>query len=271
MPLRQYLPKYLKMSSKPQLTVVKIGGNVIDDSIALDNFLKDFAAIKGVKILVHGGGKLASRIAEKLGITAVFHEGRRITDAPMLEVAVMTYAGLINKSIVAKLQALGSNAMGFTGADGNLILSKKRENTAIDFGHVGDVVSVNDDLLKMLLMQDVVPVLCAVTHDGNGQLLNTNADAIASPLAVACTGYYEVKLLYCFEKKGVLLDVDDEDSAIKSLTFKEYNKLKQQGVIHSGMLPKLDSCFKALEQGVVQIGIGSPTMINGENHTIITQ
>ncbi|MHA3789549.1 acetylglutamate kinase [Flavobacterium hauense] len=259
------------MSSKPPLTVVKIGGNVIDDPVALDSFLKDFAAIRGAKILVHGGGKMATRTAESLGITAVFHEGRRITDAPMLEVAVMTYAGWINKNITAKLQALGDNAMGFTGADGNLIQAKKRENAAVDFGLVGDVVSVNTELLKTLLKQDVVPVFCAVTHDGNGQLLNTNADTIASPLAVACTGHYEVKLLYCFEKKGVLLDVNDEDSVIKTLTFESYNTLREQGAIHSGMLPKLENCFNALNQDVVQIGIGSPAMIKGESYTIITK
>jgi acetylglutamate kinase len=252
------------------MTIVKIGGNVIDDTAALDAFLKDFAAIKGPKILVHGGGKLATRTAESLGITAHFHEGRRVTDAPMLDVAVMTYAGLINKTITAKLQSLGTNAMGVTGADGNLILSKKRTGTAVDFGLVGDVVSVNTELLKTLLILDVVLVFCAVTHDGNGQLLNTNADAIASPLAVACTGYFEVKLLYCFEKKGVLLDVNDEDSVIKTLTFESYNTLREQGAIHSGMLPKLENCFNALNQGVTQIGIGSPAMINGETHTLIT-
>lgn len=267
---RQYLPKYLTMGSKPQLTVVKIGGNVIDDAAALDNFLANFAAIQGDKILVHGGGKLATRTAESLGITAIFHEGRRITDAPMLEVAVMTYAGWINKSIVAKLQALDTNAMGFTGADGNLILSKKRENSTIDFGLVGDVVSVNAPLLKTLLVQDVVPIFCAVTHDGKGQVLNTNADAIAGPLAVACTGYYDVKLLYCFEKKGVLLDVNNEESVMETLTFEKYVTLKEQGAIHSGMLPKLENCFKALNQGVAQIGIGSPAMITGAAHTLIT-
>ncbi|PZR23554.1 MAG: acetylglutamate kinase [Flavobacterium psychrophilum] len=258
------------MKNKPQLTIVKIGGNVIDDPVALDNFLKDFAAVQGPKILIHGGGKLATRTAESLGIKAVFHEGRRITDAPMLEIAVMTYAGWINKSIVAKLQALGDNAMGFTGADGNLIRSKKRDNTTVDFGLVGDVVAVNTELLNALLVQDIAPVFCAVTHDGNGQLLNTNADAIASPLAVACTGYYDVKLLYCFEKKGVLLDVNDEDSVIKTLTFESYSKLREEGAIHSGMLPKLENCFNALNQGVSQIGIGSPAMINGEAHTLIT-
>lgn len=258
------------MSNKPPLTVVKIGGNVIDDAAALEAFLKDFAAIQGAKILVHGGGKLATRTAESLGITAVFHEGRRITDAPMLEVAVMTYAGWINKSITAKLQAFGNNAMGLTGADGNLILSKKRTGSVVDFGLVGDVVSVNTELLKTLLIQEVVPIFCAVTHDGNGQLLNTNADAIASPLAVACSGYYDVKLLYCFEKKGVLLDVNDDDSVIKTLTFGDYTELREQGAIHSGMLPKLENCFNALNQGVTQIGIGSPAMIHGETHTLIT-
>ena len=258
------------MSNKPQLTVVKIGGNVIDDAALLDNFLKDFAAIQGAKILVHGGGKLATRTAESLGITTVFHEGRRITDAPMLEVAVMTYAGLINKTITAKLQALGCNAMGLTGADGNLILSKKRENSAVDFGLVGDVVSVNTELLKTLIIQDAVPVFCAVTHDGNGQLLNTNADTIASSLAMACSGYYDVKLLYCFEKKGVLLDVDNGESVIKTLTFDSYLELREQGAIHSGMLPKLENCFNALSHGVAQIGIGNTTMINGGTCTLIT-
>ena len=258
------------MSNKPQLTVVKIGGNVIDDAIALGSFLKDFAAIQGAKILVHGGGKLATRTAESLGITAVFYEGRRITDAPMLEVAVMTYAGWINKSITAALQGFGSNAMGFTGADGNLILSKKRTNAAVDFGFVGDVVSVNTELLKTILVQDVVPVFCAVTHDGNGQLLNTNADTIASTLAVACSDYFDVKLLYCFEKKGVLADVNNEDSVIKTLTFEAYSELREQGTIHSGMLPKLENCFTALNEGVKQIGIGSPAMIKGETHTLIT-
>lgn len=258
------------MSNKTPLTVVKIGGNVIDDAAALDSFLKDFSAIEGAKILVHGGGKLATRTAESLGIEAVFHEGRRITDAPMLEVAVMTYAGWINKSITANLQAFGSNAMGFTGADGNLIRSEKRKNAAVDFGYVGDVVSVDAKLLEVLTVLGVVPVFCAVTHDGNGQLLNTNADTIASELAIACSEYFDVKLLYCFEKKGVLLDVNDAGSVIKSLTFEEFSTLREQGAIHSGMLPKLENCFNALNKGVTQIGIGSPAMINGEAHTLIT-
>ena len=257
------------MENKPQLTVVKIGGNVIDNESALKAFLSYFAAIEGYKILVHGGGKIATKTAEGLGITAVFHEGRRITDKPMLDVAVMTYAGLINKDITAHLQALQNNAMGFTGADGNLILSEKRKNAAVDFGFVGDVVAVNAALIQVLLLQNVVPVFCAITHDGAGQLLNTNADTIASTLAVACSNYFDVNLLYCFEKKGVLMDAEDEESVIKNLTFEAYQQLREQKVIHSGMLPKLENCFNALQQGVSKIGIGSPEMLK-KNNSIFT-
>ena len=257
--------------SKPKLTVVKIGGNVIDNPVSLKAFLADFAALEGYKILVHGGGKIATKTAEGLGITAVFHEGRRITDKPMLDVAVMTYAGLINKDVTAQLQALGNNAMGFTGADGNLILSEKRKNAAVDFGFVGDVLAVNADLLKVLVEQNVVPVFCAITHDGNGQLLNTNADTIASTVAVACSKYFDVRLMYCFEKKGVLMDSENEDTVIKSLTFDAYNTLREEGIIHSGMLPKLENCFNAINQGVTQIGIGSPEMLKGESvYTLVT-
>lgn len=257
--------------SKPKLTVVKIGGNVIDNPTALKLFLADFAALEGYKILVHGGGKIATKTAEGLGITAVFHEGRRITDKPMLDIAVMTYAGLINKDVTAQLQALGNNAMGFTGADGNLILSEKRKNAAVDFGFVGDVLAVNADLLKVLVEQNVVPVFCAITHDGHGQLLNTNADTIASTVAVACSKYFDVRLMYCFEKKGVLMDSENEESVIKSLTFDAYNTLREQGIIHSGMLPKLENCFNAINQGVTQIGIGSPEMLKGESvYTLVT-
>jgi acetylglutamate kinase len=256
------------MENKSALTIVKIGGNVIDDSTVLESFLKDFAALKGYKILVHGGGKLATKTAEALGITAVFHEGRRITDKPMLDVAVMTYAGLINKSITAKLQALHSNAIGFTGADGNLILSKKRDTTEVDFGLVGDIVSMNNGLIKLLLEQDIVPVFCAITHDGNGELLNTNADTIASAIAITLSNHFDVKLLYCFEKNGVLINEKDENSVIKNLTIDDYEILKEQRVIHSGMLPKLDNCFNALSQGVSQINIGGPQML--KSNTVCT-
>ena len=257
------------MENKPLLTIVKIGGNVIDNESALKAFLLDFAAIEGYKILVHGGGKVATKTAEGLGITAVFHEGRRITDKPMLDVAVMTYAGLINKDITAQLQVLQNNAMGFTGADGNLILSEKRKNATVDFGFVGDVVAVNAALIQVLLLQNVVPVFCAITHDGAGQLLNTNADTIASTVAVACSNYFDVNLLYCFEKKGVLMDAEDEESVIKNLTFEAYQQLREQKVIHSGMLPKLENCFNALQQGVSKIGIGSPEMLK-KNNSIFT-
>lgn len=251
---------------------MKIGGNVIDDITTLENFLSDFAVLNGPKLLVHGGGKLATRTAESLGIVPVFHEGRRITDAPMLEVAVMTYAGWINKSITAKLQALQTNAMGFTGADGNLITSEKRKNTTVDFGFVGDIKAVNTNLLKALIEQDVVPVFSAITHDGNGQLLNTNADTIASAIAVALSNNFEVKLLYCFEKKGVLLNIEDGNSVLPKITPDSYSELKQKGIIHSGMLPKLDNCFEALSQGVSQIGIGGPEMLQKDNSvfTLIT-
>lgn len=258
-------------ATKPQLTVVKIGGNVIDNPASLKTFLADFAALEGYKILVHGGGKIANKTAEGLGITAVFHEGRRITDKPMLDVAVMTYAGLINKDITAQLQALGNNAMGFTGADGNLILSEKRKNAAVDFGFVGDVLAVNADLLNVLVQQNVMPVFCAITHDGNGQLLNTNADTIASTVAVSCSQYFDVKLMYCFEKKGVLMDSENEDTVIKNLTFDAYKTLREQGIIHSGMLPKLENCFNAIDKGVTQIGIGSPEMLKGNSiYTLVT-
>ncbi|WP_330443043.1 acetylglutamate kinase [Flavobacterium sp. C4GT6] len=258
------------MENKPKLTVVKIGGNVIDSKTVLKVFLKDFAALNGYKILVHGGGKIATKTAEGLGIIPVFHEGRRITDKPMLDVAVMTYAGLINKDITAQLQALQNNALGFTGADGNMILSEKRKNTAVDFGWVGDIVSVNHELIKVLLQQNVVPVFCAITHDGNRQLLNTNADTIASALAVACSNDFSVNLLYCFEKKGVLSNTDDDDSIIKNLNFSKYSQLRKEKVIHSGMLPKLKNCYDALNKGVSAVYIGSPEMIK-QNDTACTQ
>lgn len=260
------------MENKPKLTVVKIGGNVIDNFDALDSFLRDFASLDGYKILVHGGGKIATKTAEGLGIKAVFHEGRRITDKPMLDVTLMTYAGLINKSIAASLQALGNNAMGFSGADGNLILSEKRKNSPVDFGFVGDVVNVNSQLLKVLLEEAIVPVFCAITHDGKGQLLNTNADTIASTIASGCSNNFEVSLMYCFEKKGVLMDVDNDDSVIKNLTFDYYIQLREQKIIHSGMLPKLENCFDAFSKGVKHIYIGNPDIIKPENtiYTLVT-
>jgi acetylglutamate kinase len=260
------------MINKPLLTLVKIGGNIIDDPVILDKFLTDFAALEGFKILVHGGGKRATQIANSLGLTPQFYEGRRITDLAMLEVAVMTYAGWINKSITAQLQGFNCNAIGFTGADGNLILSKKKDVTAIDFGFVGDIVSVNIQLLNVLLHQNIIPVFSAITHNGAGQLLNTNADTIAATVAAELSISFNVKLLYCFEKKGVLSDVTDENSVIPRFTYNQYAALKQNGTLHSGMLPKLENCFAALSNGVSYVSIGGPNLLtNGEaDFTLIT-
>lgn len=255
------------MENKQPLTIVKIGGNVIDDTFALQQFLYDFSKLEGLKILIHGGGKLATKTAEELGLKPLFSEGRRITDKPMLEIAVMTYSGWINKNIVAILQSLDNNAMGFSGADGNLIRADKRNNVPIDFGFVGDVTAVNAILLQSLLIQNIVPVFSAITHDGSGQLLNTNADTIAAELAIATTPYFEVNLIYCFEKKGVLLNSENEDSIIEKLTFDYYSELREQGVIHSGMLPKLENCFRAAAAGVNSIKIGNPDTLKNDNQS----
>ncbi len=234
------------------LYVIKIGGNVIDNSETLHRFLKEFTALKGYKILVHGGGKVATQLSDTLGIESKLVDGRRITDIETLRVVTMVYGGLINKNIVAQLQRFGSNAIGLTGADGNFITAKKRPVKTIDYGFVGDVDedSVNADGINSLLNAGFTPVFSALTHDGDGQLLNTNADTIASALAVGLSGLYAVTLIYCFEKKGVLKDIDDEDSLIREINPERYDELKAAGIIHSGMLPKLDNAFKAIGFGV---------------------
>ena len=216
-------------------------------------------------MLVHGGGKSATTMAESIGLTPKMIDGRRITDAPMLDVAVMIYAGQINKNIVAQLQAYNSNAMGFTGVDGNLIQSEKRNHPTIDYGFVGDVKKVNTTLLANLLNNNIVPVFCAITHDGNGQLLNTNADTIASELAIALSEVFDVTLNYCFEKPGVLFDADDDYSVIPTINQELYSILKTEGAIHSGMIPKLDNCFNSLAKGVQKIKIGHHKMLQNEN------
>lgn len=259
-------------NNKNPLTIIKIGGNVIDDALALADVLHDFSTIDGPKILVHGGGKEASRLAEKLGLIPQMVNGRRITDSAMLDVVVMTYAGLLNKKIAAKLNALQNQAIGFCGADGNLITAEKRKNSEVDFGFVGDVISVNTDLLSKLMEQGIVPVFCAITHDGNGQLLNTNADTITSELAIALSKNYDVKLLYCFEKQGVLVNSSDDNSVIAEITQSKYKDLLEIGAIHSGMIPKLDNCFYALSKGVKNIIIGHHSIIGKPNsiYTTIT-
>lgn len=257
---------------KKTLNIVKVGGNVINDSIQLDEFLKSFAMIKGPKILVHGGGKLATKLANDLNIPVQIVEGRRITNAENLSIITMVYAGEINKNIVAKLQNLDCNALGFSGADGNTIVANKREDTKIDFGFVGDIKKVNTQLIEVLLNQNIVPCFCAITHDKKGQLLNTNADTIASELAIALSKLFNVNLFYCFEKGGVLSNTENEKSIIEKLNYQAYFNFKSNGVIKDGMIPKLDNCFHALQNGVASIHIGNLKMISSSSnkHTILT-
>ena len=260
-----YCKKYYKMSNKQSVTIVKIGGNIIDDAQELAQFLTDFSKIEGYKVLVHGGGKSATKMAKSIGLVPQMVDGRRITDAAMLEVVVMIYAGQINKDVVAQLQANGTNAMGFSGADGNLIQSEKRNHPTIDYGFVGDVKKVNVSLLKTLLSSQITPVFCAITHDKNGQLLNTNADTIASELAIALSEVFDVTLNYCFEKPGVLYDAEDDSSVILEINKDLYSKLKDEKAIHSGMIPKLDNCFNSLSKGVQKIRIGHHQMLKNTN------
>jgi len=256
--------------NKQALSIIKIGGNIIDNPAELTQFLSDFSKIEGNKILVHGGGKSATKMAQSIGLVPQMIEGRRITDKPMLDVVVMIYAGEINKNVVAQLQANNTNAMGFSGADGNLIQSTKRNHPTIDYGFVGDVQKVNTPLLQTLINSGIVPVFCAITHDKNGQLLNTNADTIASELAIAASEVFEVTLNYCFEKAGVLTDVDDENSVIPQINSALYSQLKEEGAIHSGMIPKLDNCFNSLTKGVQKIRIGHHRMLQNKNSICTT-
>ncbi|MGY8966852.1 MAG: acetylglutamate kinase [Flavobacteriales bacterium] len=244
-----------------KLQVVKVGGNVIENRKSLNDFLVDFTKIRGAKILVHGGGKEATQMAHKLNVPVQIIEGRRITDAANLEIISMLYAGKINKTIVALLQAYKCDSLGLTGADGNSIVAEKRSSKPIDFGFVGDVISVNSALFNLLLNQKITPVCCAITHDKNGQLLNTNADTIASEIASSMSAYYEVTLSYCFEKKGVLKKLIDEDSVIPSINSNQYEYLKKEGIINEGMLPKIKNCFEALKKGVTKVRIGNSKMI----------
>jgi len=243
------------------LKVIKIGGNIIDDQDALATFIKNFSALKGPKILIHGGGKVASQLAERLHIKVTMVEGRRITDAATLDIITMVYAGKINKNIVAKLQSHSCNAIGFSGADGNTIEAVKRPVQKLDFGYVGDVCKVNIQSLEMLLNNDITPVFCAITHDKNGQLLNTNADTIASELASAFANVYKTKLYYCFDKNGVLKDVNDNNSVIQQITKENFQSLIDDQSIADGMLPKLSNSFNAIKNNVLEVCIGKPAML----------
>lgn len=241
---------------KKKLYIVKIGGNIIDDDTLLQQFLSNFALLNEQKILIHGGGKLATRLATQMGIEQQLIDGRRITDAETLKVVTMVYAGLVNKQIVAALQSMDCNALGLTGADGNVILAHKRKHAQIDYGFVGDVDALNTHLIHNLLQQGVVPILSPITHDGKGQLLNTNADTIAQETARSLSQQYEVELVYSFEKAGVLLDVNDETSLVNELDQERYATLKAEGKIFAGMIPKLDNAFEALRFGVSKVVIG---------------
>tara|TARA_R110002020_G_scaffold454448_6_gene670150 strand:+ start:71809 stop:72588 length:780 start_codon:yes stop_codon:yes gene_type:complete len=250
---------------KPVLNIVKIGGNIIEKEDDLQAFITAFAKLPEPKILIHGGGKLATQMANELGIEVKMTQGRRITDAETLDVITMVYGGKVNKNIVAQLQSHSCNAIGLSGADGNTVLSVKRPVKEVDFGFVGDVVKVDDQIIDSLLRAKLTPVFCAITHDGDGQLFNTNADTIACEIARAFAEKYEVVLYYCFEKAGVLLDVEDESSVIESIDTDTYRDLVAQKIVADGMLPKLHNCFYALEGGVDQVRLGKPEMLSNNN------
>ncbi|SEN81911.1 N-acetylglutamate kinase [bacterium A37T11] len=240
------------------LYIIKIGGNIIDSPAALGRFVADFSLLPGDKILVHGGGKIATQVASDLGIAAKLVDGRRITDEAMLRVVTMVYAGLASKDIVARLQALGVDAIGLSGADANSIRTVKRPVKDIDYGFVGDIEedSVNVQAIETLLKAGFTPVFSAITHDGNGQLLNTNADTIASALSIALSKSYETSLVYCFEKKGVLRDVNDENSVVREIREDDVDQLIEKGIVAGGMIPKLHNAFQAINSGVKDVYIG---------------
>lgn len=240
---------------KEKLKVFKIGGNVIDNEQELSLFLEDFAAVSGHKILVHGGGKIATQMASRMGVATQMVEGRRVTTQEMLDVVLMVYGGLVNKKIVAKLQALGCDALGLTGADMNCMVASKRPVQTIDYGFAGDMQYVNSNVFYRLLQQNITPILAPLTHDQKGQLLNTNADTIAAATAVALTDNFFVSLFFCFEKAGVLTDIQRESSLIELLNFNTYLELKEEGIIADGMVPKLDNAFQTMQQGVDQVCI----------------
>lgn len=258
-----------------QLHIIKIGGNIVDEESSLRAFLQQFTSLQGLKVLVHGGGKIATRIGEQLGITSQYVEGRRITDEPTLNLVTMVYGGLLNKKIVAALQSLGCNALGVTGADANLIPADKRPVATIDFGFVGDVKASSIPVHSwiQLLNSGFIPVVAPLTHDGKGSLLNTNADTLAQEIAKALSSHYQVSLVYSFEKSGVLTDVNDDQSVINRLNPHQYEQLKKEQKIFAGMIPKLDNAFTALEKGVQKVIIGNALqldqLVNGSAGTTI--
>jgi acetylglutamate kinase len=257
---------------KEKLTIVKVGGAVVEDEGQLAQLLKDFSAIEGRKVLVHGGGRRATQVAASLGIESKMVNGRRITDADMLSVVTMVYGGLVNKNLVARLQANGVNALGLTGADINVIRSHKRPlKDGIDFGFVGDVDTADGQMLSRLIEAGITPVMAPLTHDGMGHILNTNADTIASETAKSLAPYYDVTLIFSFEKKGVLSNPDDDDSVIPTITRTDFIKYKADGTISGGMLPKIENALAAIDAGVSRVIITLATAIDGQHGTIIKQ
>ena len=275
---------------KEKLTVIKVGGAVVEDEEQLSQLLKDFSAIEGRKVLVHGGGRRATKVAAALGVETKMVNGRRITDADMLEVVTMVYGGLVNKNIVARLQAQGINALGLTGADMNVIRSHKRPpititphqflpsqgrsegvstTQSIDFGFVGDVDEADGEMLQTLIEEGVTPVMAPLTHDGKGNLLNTNADTIAAETAKALADYYDVTLIYSFEKKGVLRNPDDDNSVIPVITREDFQRYVADGTVAGGMIPKLENAFDAIDAGVSRVIITLATAIDGKSGTTI--
>ena len=255
---------------KEKLTIVKVGGAVVEDAEQLTRLLKDFSAIEGRKLLVHGGGRRATKVAERLGIETKMIDGRRITDEAMLEVVTMVYGGLVNKQVVARLQACGVNALGLTGADADVVRSHKRPlKNGIDYGYVGDVDCADGDTLCGLIEQGIVPVMAPLTHDGKGNILNTNADTMASETAKALAGHYDVTLIFSFEKLGVLRHPDDDTSLIPIITREDFERYKADGTISGGMLPKLENALSAVDAGVSRVIITLASAIDGEHGTVI--
>ena len=255
---------------KKKLTIVKVGGAVVEDEAQLTQLLKDFAAIEGAKILVHGGGRRATKVAAALGIETKMIDGRRITDAEMLEVVTMVYGGLVNKHVVASLQALGVDAIGLCGADGDIIRSVKRPlKNGIDYGFVGDVKKADGEKIAHFIEKNLVPVIAPLTHDGQGNILNTNADTMASEVAKAMAELYDVTLIFSFEKKGVLSNPEDDESVIPVITRPDFEQYKADGTISGGMLPKIENALAAVEAGVSQVIITLATAIDGQHGTII--
>ncbi len=256
---------------KEKVTVIKVGGAVVEEPALLDSLLDGFSAVKGYKVLVHGGGRSATRIASRLGLESRMVEGRRVTDSDMLSVVTMVYGGLVNKRIVALLQAKGVNALGVTGADMNLILAHKRPVTAagVDYGWVGDVDRADGEALSSLLTQGVVPVVAPLTHDGQGHLLNTNADTMAAQVAEALAPYHEVTLTFAFEKAGVLLDSDDDTSVVPHISHSQYLEMKEKGIVSGGMIPKLDNAFQSISHGVRKVIITCASDLYGTAGTTL--